>query len=203
MNQEVPGRPWSQWHPRFRLLRFCDLGFGLGMRRIREPRFTARARESDLEPADLMEIVRHYGLRVWVEQSYKMVKGYLGWAEYQVRKDLAMRRHWQLVCCAFSFCWWALSGVEVGELELDAGCQPAVTAASASDSDTPRAGEKRPCLKRVVTWPEALRWVRAWLEPFLLLWRYWRAWSQAPPPRQLQRLLDWLFAGRPIYLYAR
>ena len=33
-------------------------------------------------------------------------KQHLGWAEYQVRSDLAMRRHWQLVCCAFSFCWW-------------------------------------------------------------------------------------------------
>ena len=27
--------------------------------------------------------------------------------DYQVRSDLAIRRHWQMVCCAFSFCWWA------------------------------------------------------------------------------------------------
>lgn len=45
---------------------------------------------------------------MWVEQSYKQVKGALGWAEYQVRSDLAMRRHWVLVWCAFSFCWWHL-----------------------------------------------------------------------------------------------
>jgi hypothetical protein len=44
---------------------------------------------------------------MWVEQSYKQVKHVLGWSDYQVRSDLAMRRHWQLVCCAFSFCWWA------------------------------------------------------------------------------------------------
>ena len=25
---------------------------------------------------------------------------------YQVRSDRAIRRHWQLVCCAFSFCWY-------------------------------------------------------------------------------------------------
>jgi hypothetical protein len=35
------------------------------------------------------------------------VKNSLGWAHYQVRPDLAIRRHWQLVCCAFTFCWWA------------------------------------------------------------------------------------------------
>lgn len=55
--------------------------------------------------ADLTEIVRLYGLRQWVEQSYKQVKQRLGWSQYQVRSDLAIRRHWALVCCAFSCCW--------------------------------------------------------------------------------------------------
>jgi len=58
-------------------------------------------------PADLAEVVRLYSLRNWVEQSYKQVKGELGWADFQVRSDPAIRRHWQLVCCAFSFCWRA------------------------------------------------------------------------------------------------
>lgn len=62
-------------------------------------------READHPVADLAEIVRLYGLRNWVEQSYKQVKQALGWAQYQVRSDRAIRRHWQLVCCAFSFCW--------------------------------------------------------------------------------------------------
>jgi hypothetical protein len=44
---------------------------------------------------------------MWVEQSYKQVKHVLGWSQYQVRSDVAIRRHWELVCCAFSFCWWA------------------------------------------------------------------------------------------------
>lgn len=67
---------------------------------------TARARDATALPsADLAEIVRLYGLRMWVEQSYKHTKGALGWSQYQVRADLAIRRHWQLVCCAFSFCW--------------------------------------------------------------------------------------------------
>ena len=60
-----------------------------------------------LAAADLSEVVRLYGLRMWVEQSYKQVKHALGWSDYQVRSDLAIRRHWQLVCLAFSFCWWA------------------------------------------------------------------------------------------------
>jgi hypothetical protein len=63
--------------------------------------------ESGLVAADLAEIVRLYGLRMWVEQSYKQVKHALGWSQYQVRSDIAIRRHWQLVCCAFSFCWWS------------------------------------------------------------------------------------------------
>jgi hypothetical protein len=39
-----------------------------------------------------------------VSAPYK-VKGALGWAEYHVRSDVAMRRHWVLVWCTFSFCW--------------------------------------------------------------------------------------------------
>jgi hypothetical protein len=67
----------------------------------------ATAASAPLPPADLAEVVRLYGLRQWVEQAYRQVKGALGWADFQVRSDRAIRRHWQLVCCAFSFCWWA------------------------------------------------------------------------------------------------
>jgi hypothetical protein len=74
-----------------------------------------RAIESELEAADLAEIVRLYGLRMWVEQSYKQVKHVLGWSQYQVRSDIAMRRHWQLVCLAFSFCWWAYGRLLIGD----------------------------------------------------------------------------------------
>jgi SRSO17 transposase len=59
------------------------------------------------QQAELADIVRLYGLRNWVEQGYKQVKGELGWADFQVRSDRAIRRHWTLVCCAFSFCWQA------------------------------------------------------------------------------------------------
>ncbi len=66
-----------------------------------------RDAESALAPASVAEVVRLYGLRMWVEQSYKQVKHVLGWSDYQVRSDRAIRRHWQLACLAFSFCWWA------------------------------------------------------------------------------------------------
>jgi hypothetical protein len=71
--------------------------------------------EGALAPADLSEVVRLYGLRMWVEHSYKQVKHVLGWSDYQVRSDLAIRRHWQLVCCAFSFCWWAYGHLPAAE----------------------------------------------------------------------------------------
>lgn len=65
-----------------------------------------RALTSSLAAANLPEVLRLYALRQWVEQSYKQVKHTLGWAQYQVRSDTAIRRHWTLVCCAFTFCWW-------------------------------------------------------------------------------------------------
>ncbi|HZD01524.1 MAG TPA: IS701 family transposase [Actinomycetes bacterium] len=60
-----------------------------------------------VQRAQLAEIVATYGLRNWVEQGYKQVKDELGWADFQVRSDRAIRRHWTLVCLAFSFCWHA------------------------------------------------------------------------------------------------
>jgi hypothetical protein len=64
-------------------------------------------READsIHPAaDLAEVTRIYGIRHWIEQSYKQIKDELGWADFQVRSDTAIRRHQALVNCAFSFCW--------------------------------------------------------------------------------------------------
>jgi SRSO17 transposase len=76
---------------------------------------------AQLAPATLEEIVGLYGLRMWVEQSYKQVKGSLGWAEYQVRSDRAIQRHWNLVCCAFTFCWWHASHSSVKPEPVEAG----------------------------------------------------------------------------------
>jgi len=70
--------------------------------------------EIPFAPADLAKIVRLYALRNWVEQSYKQVKQELGWADFMVRTDRAIRRHWELVCCAFTFCWRHWFGVTAG-----------------------------------------------------------------------------------------
>jgi len=71
------------------------------------PATSRAAAHPTLPAAELTEVVRLYGLRQWVEQGYKQVKQELGWADFQVRSDRAIRRHWALVCCAFAFCWWA------------------------------------------------------------------------------------------------
>lgn len=82
-----------------------------------------RAAESPIQPADLTEIVRIYGLRDWIEQSCKQVKDELGWADFQVRSDSAIRRHQTLVTCAFSFCWdtWFAPPPRVDDQEPTAG----------------------------------------------------------------------------------
>ena len=64
-----------------------------------------REKDSPHPAAGLAEIVRIYGIRNWIEQGYKQVKDELGWADFQVRSDIAIRRHQVLVNCAFSFCW--------------------------------------------------------------------------------------------------
>jgi hypothetical protein len=46
-----------------------------------------------------------------VEQGDKQVKQQLGWADFQVRSDRAICRHFVLVCCALSCCWHATHGV--------------------------------------------------------------------------------------------
>src|SRR6266487_1798692 len=64
-----------------------------------------READSPHPAASLAEIVRIYGIRHWTGQGYKQVKDELGWADFQVRSDIAIRRHQALVSCAFCFCW--------------------------------------------------------------------------------------------------
>jgi hypothetical protein len=84
------------------------------------------------QQAQLAEIVATYGLRNWVEQGYKQVKDELGWADFQVRSDRAIRRHWTLVCCAFSFCWHA--GQTQAVAPAVGSAPPAATAAPAAQA---------------------------------------------------------------------
>ena len=156
------------------------------------------------QQAQLAEIVGLYGLRNWVKQGYKQVKGELGWADFQVRGDRAIRRHWTLVCCAFSFCWHAGQAEAAPAVAL---APPATTAKSAAAGQAPTRG---PCNVSILTdaeagrgcpGPGALRRVRGWLIPAVWLQRCWRGWSTSAPPPPLQQALDWVRSGRPIYLY--
>jgi len=44
-----------------------------------------------------------YRLRDWIEHYYTPVKHELGWADYQLRPERAIVRHWQLVMLAYTF----------------------------------------------------------------------------------------------------
>jgi DDE superfamily endonuclease len=149
----------------------------------------ARPASRRAQQADLAEVVRLYGLGNWVEQGYKQVKSELGWADFQVRSDRAIRRHWALVTCAFSFCWQAWLPTTLLNRQRP----------TRRPSRRPRGGQQRPDIGAEPavrhSWPVAVRAVRAWLTPWSVLARCWRSWSPAPPPRQLQRLLDGVAAG--------
>ena len=92
---------------------------------------------SNLKGSSLEEITQLYAWRNWTEQGYKSVKGELGWADFQVRGDTAIRRHWLLVCAAFSFCWW--QAAREGRL---AGAAPCSHRIEACASRPCRSGEK-------------------------------------------------------------
>jgi hypothetical protein len=162
---------------------------------------TPRAASSGLTAASLADVVRLYGLRSWVEQSYKQVKRVLGWAQYQVRSDRAMRCHWTLVCCAFTFCWWQASCDRAADDDDSLLSDPA-TQPSAAPTDRPPPKNALPGSQPGLSWPLALRQVRAWLEPCIMLNnRYWQAFSPLHPPLPLQQLLYWLWLGKGINIY--
>ncbi|MET3135191.1 hypothetical protein AAKU55_005499 [Oxalobacteraceae bacterium GrIS 1.11] len=149
-----------------------------------------------------------YGLRNWVEQSYKQMKDELGWADFMVRNDRAIRRHWEFVCCAFCFCWWhevvqrrmaeqpaalpALSG-SVPSTLASVSAQPLAARKKINDAKEPTG----PC------WPQALRAVRAWLTPAYWLTRCWNAFANTPPPPELAMLIEALMAGDGVNYYLR
>jgi hypothetical protein len=95
------------------------------------------------QQANLAEVVRLYGLRNWVEQGYKQVKAELGWADFQVRSDRAIRRHWALVWCAFSFCWQSFLADHPTRPEPSPNAQAAATAARGAQPTGHRGGTGR------------------------------------------------------------
>jgi hypothetical protein len=87
----------------------------------------ARPAARRAQQTQLGEVVAAYGLRNWVEPGHEQVKDELGWADFQVRGDRAIRRHWTLACLAFSFCWHAGQAQAVAP-----GAGPVLPAATAA-----------------------------------------------------------------------
>ncbi len=169
-------------------------------------------------PATVDELVHLYGLRGWVEQSYKQVTS--------KSKDT-----------------WAGQTFRCGVIRRSSGTGSSSAAPSPSaggpgsarpQRHAPRSGPWLPAIQRrppplallhqmqrgggkigagegggepapsrPVSWPVTLRRVQGWLTPWVLLCRWWQAWSTRPPPAELRALLDVVGQGRPLYLYLR
>lgn len=56
-----------------------------------------------MSEASTDQVYEIYRLRDWIEHYYKPVKHELGWADYQMRPERAIGRHWQMVMLAFTF----------------------------------------------------------------------------------------------------
>jgi hypothetical protein len=147
------------------------------------------------QQANLAEVVRLYGLRNWVEQGYKQVKGELGWADFQVRSDRAIRRHWTLVCCAFSFCWQAFLA-EHPDRPASADPQAVPTAARGAQATGHPGGTGR---RSVVA--EGVASGAGVADPLERAGALLAVVVTSAAARQLQRLLDAAAAGQPLHLY--
>jgi Transposase DDE domain len=71
-----------------------------------------------LEEASPGQVYELYRLRDWIEHYYKPAKHELGWADYQVRPQRAIVRHWHLVMLAYTF------SLLVGAVPTSTGAAP-------------------------------------------------------------------------------
>jgi hypothetical protein len=55
-----------------------------------------------MSEATTEQVYEIYRLRDWIEHYYKPAKHELGWADYQMRPEGAIVRHWHLVMLAFT-----------------------------------------------------------------------------------------------------
>jgi len=83
-----------------------------------------------LEEASPAQVYELYRLRDWIEHYYKPAKHELGWADYQVRPERAMVRHWQLVMLAYTF------SLLVGAMPASAVPAAAAVPSSAAPAET-------------------------------------------------------------------
>jgi SRSO17 transposase len=81
------------------------------------------------------QVYEIYRLRDWIEHFYKPVKHELGWADYQMRPERAIVRHWQLVMLAYTFSLLVGALPAAATTSLDAPPDGAT-----HDADTPASG---------------------------------------------------------------
>jgi SRSO17 transposase len=56
---------------------------------------------TNLEGSIRTTVGNTYGLRTWIEYSFKHAKNELGWADFRVTDYTSIERWWELVCCAY------------------------------------------------------------------------------------------------------
>jgi SRSO17 transposase len=83
-----------------------------------------------------------YRLRDWIEHFYKPVKHELGWADYQMRPERAIVRHWQLVLLAFTFS--LLMGAPPASASTAPSLAPSVPSAAPEPEDGKKITARRP-----------------------------------------------------------
>jgi hypothetical protein len=83
------------------------------------------------------QVYEIYRLRDWIEHYYKPVKHELGWADYQMRPERAIVRHWQLVMLAYTF------SLLVGALPEEALSPPETAAPPTDTVDAPHGPSAR------------------------------------------------------------
>lgn len=106
------------------------------------------------------QVYELYRLREWIEHCYKPVKHEVGWADYQVRPQGAIVRHWQLVLLAYT------CSLLVGALPTPHSPPLRPPPMPRRPLSRRREGEKSgPAPVRVV-WAATLRGVRSWLCPW-------------------------------------
>jgi SRSO17 transposase len=89
-----------------------------------------------LAQASPEQVYALYRLREWIEHFYKPAKHELGWADYQLRPERAIVRHWQLVLLAYTF------SLLVGALPITPTAAPAPPAPDPSPAPAATGGGK-------------------------------------------------------------
>jgi SRSO17 transposase len=97
------------------------------------------------------QVYELYRLRDWIAHCYKPVKHELGWADYQMRPEQAIVRHWQLVLLAYTFSL-LVGAVPTAPPEPAASSSAASSASAASSStDSALTGGGKIGVRRVTT----------------------------------------------------